>query len=136
MDTLKAKLLKAEDDILPNSVLGKAISYNLNQFESFERILLDPRLELTNNIAERSIKPFVIGRKNWLFSNTTRGARGSAMIYSLIQTALENKLNVVKYLTFVLESMKDQTEYTPTFLDTLLPISQSLPLDIRINKNI
>lgn len=57
-------------------------------------------------------------------------------IYSLIQTALENKLNVVKYLTFVFESMKDQTEYTATFIDTLLPISESLPKEIRVNKNI
>lgn len=136
MDVLKEKLQKAQEDILPHSALGKAINYNLNQFESFERILLDPRLELTNNIAERSIKPFVIGRKNWLFSNTTRGAKSSAMIYSLIQTALENKLNVVKYLTFVFESMKDQTEYTATFIDTLLPISESLPKEIRVNKNI
>ena len=66
------------------------------------RLLL--RLELSNNRAERSIKPFVMGRKNWLFANTPGGAQASAVIYSLIETAKETKLDPYKYLLWVLQS--------------------------------
>lgn len=62
--------------------------------------LEDGRLEISNNLAERSIKPFVIGRKNFLLANTPNGAQGSAVIYSLIETAKENGLDPFKYLTW------------------------------------
>ena len=58
----------------------------------------DGRLEIDNNRAERSIKPFVIGRKNWMFSNTPRGAQASAIVYSVVETAKENGLNPFIYL--------------------------------------
>ena len=61
-------------------------------------------LELSNNRVERSIKPFVMGRKGWLFSNTPAGAQASAVIYSLIETAKENDLDPYRYLLWVLES--------------------------------
>ena len=66
--------------------------------------LLDGRLEATNNLAERSIKPFVIDRKNFLFANTPKGAEGSAVIFSLIETAKESGLNPFEYLTYVLKN--------------------------------
>lgn len=62
------------NDVVPKTLLGKAVSYCLNQWDKLQGFLLDGRLEIDNNRAERSIKPFVIGRKNWLFSNTPRGA--------------------------------------------------------------
>ena len=65
-------------------------------------MLEDGRLELSNDLAERSIKPFVIGRKNFLFANTPRGAQGSAVIYSMIETAKANDLDPYRYLTWVL----------------------------------
>ena len=65
----------------------------LNQWEKLQAFLLDDRLEIDNNRAERSIKPFVIGRKNWLFANTPRGARVSAILYSIVETAKENGLS-------------------------------------------
>ena len=68
------------------------------------RYLEDGRLELSNNRAERSIKPFVMGRIGWLFSNTPAGAQASAVIYSLIETAKENDLDPYQYLLWVLES--------------------------------
>ena len=68
------------------------------------RYLEDGRLELSNNRAERSIKPFVIGRKNFLFANTPLGAQASAVIYSLIETAKESGLDPFRYLTWVLET--------------------------------
>jgi len=85
----------------PKSGLGKAIHYTLEQWRHLERYLLDGRLEISNNRAERSIKPFVIDRKNFLFVNTPRGADGSAVMFSLIETALKNKLDPYKYLTYV-----------------------------------
>ena len=68
------------------------------------RYLEDGRLELSNNRAERSIKPFVMGRKNWLFANTPAGAQSSAVIYSLMQTAKENSLHPYRYLLWVLSN--------------------------------
>jgi len=64
----------------------------LNQQEYLLNVYLDGRLEFTNNRAERSIKPFVIGRKNWLFSNTPDGADASSVIYSIMETAFINKI--------------------------------------------
>jgi len=86
---------------LPKSLLGKAVYYSQSQRKYLENYLLDGRLEISNNRAERSIKPFVIGRKNWLFSNTPNGARASAIYYSLIVSAKENGLNPFEYLTKV-----------------------------------
>ena len=71
----------------PKSALGKAIHYLLEQWPYLTRDLEDGRLELSNNCAERSMKPFVMGRKNWLFANTPGGAQASSVIYSLIETA-------------------------------------------------
>ena len=77
----------------PKSALGKALYYLLEQWPYLVRYLEDGRLELSNNRAERSIKPFVMGRKNWLFANTPGGAQASSVIYSLIETAKENHLD-------------------------------------------
>ena len=77
-----------QSQVLPKTKLGQAVGYAVNQRQKLERFLEDGRLELDNNRAERSIKPFVIGRKNWMFANTPSGARASAMLYSLVETAL------------------------------------------------
>ena len=86
---------------LPNTLLGKAINYAQSQRRYLERYLLDGRLEISNNRAERSIKPFVIGRKNWIFANTPNGAKASAIYYSLIESAKENGLNPFEYLSWI-----------------------------------
>ena len=83
--------------------------------------LEDGRLELSNNRAERSIKPFVMGRKNWLFANTPGGAQASAMIYSLIETAKENKLDPYKYLLWVLQSAPGLSQADEFWAEKLLP---------------
>ncbi len=87
----------------PKSALGRALYYLQDQWPYLLRYLEDGRLELSNNRAERSIKPFVIGRKNFLFANSPLGARGSAVIYSLIETAKENGLDPYSYLVSVFE---------------------------------
>jgi transposase len=113
---------------LPSSMLGKAVYYARSQKKYIERYLTDGRLEISNNRAERSIKPFVIGRKNWLFSNTPAGARSSAIYYSLIVTAIENGLNPFEYLTWVLTQMPNlgKSGYAAS-VGELLPGSTVLP---------
>ena len=90
--------------------------------------MLDERLELTNNRAERAVKPFVIGRKNWLFSDTDKGADASARCYSIIESANLNGLNVFGYLSYLLTELpKFGNEPTDEQLDSLLPWSGTLP---------
>ncbi|MFB5764146.1 IS66 family transposase, partial [Paenibacillus medicaginis] len=86
VEAYQAWLKQQRSRTLPKSLTGQAIAYSLNQWEKLTAFLADGRLELDNNRSERSIKPFVIGRKNWLFANTPRGATASATIYSVIET--------------------------------------------------
>ena len=86
-----------------------------------QRYLEDGRLELSNNRAERSIKPFVMGRKNWLFANTPGGAQASGMIYSLIETAMENGLDPYRYLLWVLRNAPQLSETNKAWAEKLLP---------------
>jgi transposase len=109
---------------LPKSLMGEAVHYSLAQREYLENVYLDGRLELSNNRAERSIKPFVQGRKVWLFSNTPNGAVSSSIYYSIVETAKENKLNPREYIKFLLEKLP--TAKTSD-VETLLPWSESLP---------
>jgi len=121
---------------LPSSMLGKAVSYARSQRKYIERYLTDGRLEISNNRAERSIKPFVIGRKNWLFSNTPAGARSSAIYYSLIVTATENGLNPFEYLTWILTQMPNlgRPGYAAS-IEELLPGSTVLPEKVFMPKS-
>lgn len=112
---------------LPKSVLGQAITYCRNQRDKLQEVLKDGRLELDNNSSERSIKPFVIGRKNWLFSNTPKGAKASATIYSIIESAKENGLNPFKYLRYLFEELPNMDVDDKACLDELLPWSDTLP---------
>ena len=94
--------------------------------------MLDGRLEISNNRAERSIKPFVIGRKNWLFANTPRGADASATIYSLVETAKENGINPLAYLTYLFEQLPNTNWKDPAALDLLLPWSKPIQDKFRV----
>ena len=105
----------------PKSALGRAIHYLLEQWPYLTRYLEDGRLELSNNRAERSIKPFVMGRKNWLFANTPGGAQASAVIYSLIETAKENSLDPYRYLLWILQTAPQLSETGKAWAEKLLP---------------
>lgn len=98
--------------VLPNSLLGKAITYAKNQKEYLMNVLLDGDLHLSNNLAERSIRPLVMGRKAWYFSTSTDGALSSAITYSIIQTAKANGLDAFKYLTYLFEQMPNTENFT------------------------
>ena len=103
------------------SALGRAIHYLLEQWPYLTRYLEDGRLELSNNRAERSIKPFVMGRKNWLFANTPGGAQASAVIYSLIETAKENALDPYRYLLWVLQNAPQLSETDAAWAEQFTP---------------
>ena len=105
----------------PKSALGKAFHYLKEQWPYLTNYLKDGRLEISNNRAERSIKPFVIDRKNFLFANTPKGATGSAIMFSLIQTAIENGLDPYKYLTWLLKQAKDADLADIRVVQSLLP---------------
>lgn len=92
------KYVEELKDALPKSPLEQALEYSQKFLPSFRIFLTDGALEIDNNASERAIKPFVIGRKNWLLCNTSRGAKSSASIYSIIETAKANGLSVEKYL--------------------------------------
>lgn len=121
---------------LPQGYLGKALTYSRNQKDKLMNVLLDGRLELSNNRGERAMKPFVIGRKNWLFSNTPRGAKSSAIIYSIIETAKENGLIPFNYLTYLLERLPNINLKHPEQLDKLLPYSSEIPTHCKSQKKL
>lgn len=98
-----------------------AVEYLIGQWLYLKNVFPDGRLELSNNRAERSIKPFVIGRKNWLFSNSQKGATSSSVIYSIIETAKENGLKPFEYLKFLFETLPN---CTMAKVDELLPWSE------------
>jgi transposase len=135
LDAFSAWLRYQKPRVLPKSGLGKAINYCQNQWFKLEAFMLDGRrLELDNNRSERSIKPFVIGRKNFMFSNTPRGAESSAIIYSIIETAKENGLHPFKYLMYLFEQLPQLDEIKDLeALDPFLPWATTLPRDCHIN---
>ena len=104
----------------PKSNLGKALTYAHNQWEDMLRYLDHEDMSPDNNIAENAIRPFVIGRKNWLFAGSPRGAKASALFYTLIETAKANDLNPQRYLDYVLEHILEYGD-SPALLERLLP---------------
>ena len=105
----------------PKSALGRALHYLREQWPWLIRYLEDGRLEISNNRAERSIKPFVMDRKNFLFANTPNGARGSAVIFSMIETAKENGLDPFRYLVWVLQKAPELSKKEPDWARKLMP---------------
>jgi len=99
---------------------------------TFNDILQYGRLEIDNNRSERAIKPFVIGWKNWLFSQSKKGATASAITYSIVETAKENQLNPLIYLTYVFEQLPLIDLTDSEALDKLLPWSKTLPTDCHV----
>ena len=113
----------------PKSKLGIALNYLKNQWPTLTTYLQDGRIELSNNRAERSMKPFVISRKNFLFANTANGAQSCAVLFSLIETAKENNLDPCRYLTWVLKEAPKRSCTDPNWARTLTP--QNAPLECR-----
>ena len=102
---LKSWLGKTQSQVTPLSVLGKAVNYLSSNWFRLERYVDAGFLPIDNNAAERAIKPFVIGRKAWPFSDTPNGATASAQIYSLVETAKVNGQEPYTWLRHVLERL-------------------------------
>ena len=115
--------------VTPKSALGAAIGYANDQKRWMNHFFLDGRVELSNNRAENSIRPFVMGRKNWLFCNSQRGAKASAVAYSVIETAKENGLKPFDYLCFLFETLPQATTGQ---LELLLPWGNAVPEGCRM----
>ena len=98
-------LKKRSGQVPPKGLIGKAIGYTLNQWERLTGYLKDGILSMDNNAAENAIRPFVVGRKNWLFSGTPEGAEASALLYSLIETAKANGLAPYAYLRYIFSKL-------------------------------
>ena len=105
LDEFKEWLQEKSNQTPPKGLLGKAISYTLNQWDRLVGYIKDGRLKPDNNLAENAIRPFVVGRKNWLFSGTPKGAKASAALYSLIESAKANDLEPYGYLRFLFEKL-------------------------------
>lgn len=113
--------------VLSGSSLGKAVTYAKNQRPYLENYLLDGRCSISNNLAENAIRPFTVGRKNWLFSDTPKGASASAAVYSIIETAKANGIEVYTYLEYLLLYMPDCDWHNhPEDLENLMPWSENV----------
>ena len=107
----KEWLGKKREQTPPKGMLGKAVAYTLGQWERLEIYTQDGILKIDNNSCENEIRPFVVGRNNWLFSGHPRGAEASAALYSLVQTARANGLDPYYYLRYLFEHLpKAKTE--------------------------
>ena len=88
-----------------NSVIGKALAYSINQEKYLRKFLDDGNIPMDNNYAEQVIRPFTVGRKNFVITESDKGAKASAIIYSLAEIAKANNLNTYKYFELLLTEM-------------------------------
>ena len=123
LEQFKTWLDKSALHVPPKSAIGKAVGYSIRQWSKLARFVESGHINIDNNRAERAIKPFVIGRKNWMFSNTAKGAHASAVLYSIIETAKANGLIPFDYLKYLLEQLPTK----PEDIDYLLPWNVALP---------
>ena len=116
---------------ITNKKLKEAITYVINQKENLSRFLEDGRIPLTNSKAERSIRPFAVHRKNWLFADSVEGAKANGIYYSIIESAKVNRLNINKYIKYLLEELSQlEGEQTEKKIEKYLPWSKELPEEI------
>ena len=110
------------------SALGEAVTYARNQKDKLMFFIDRPEVEMTNNLAERTVKPYVIARKNFLFSDTEKGADASAAVMTIIETAKRNDLDVYGYLLYLLTVLPEWgNELSDEQINSAMPWSTSLP---------
>ncbi|GAA0055551.1 hypothetical protein ScKU66_19700 [Streptococcus canis] len=116
-----------EQVVLLGSKLGLAIAYSLKHERTFKTILEDGHLVLSNNMAERAIKSLVMGRKNWLFSQSFEEAKATAIVMSLLETAKRHGLNSEKYMSYLLDHLpNEETLAKREVLEAYLPWSKEV----------
>ena len=124
LDDLKNWLQTHASRVPKDSLTYKAIQYTLNQWDHLIGYLNDGKLRISNALAENAIRPFAVGRRNWLFADTSRGARASATVYSLIETAKANGLEPYDYFRHVLKHIAAAD--TVEKIEALLPWNAAL----------
>lgn len=117
----------------PKLALHRALQYAVEFWPYVMNVLEDGHLELSNNVAEQAQRIFVVGRKNWLFSDAPRGARASAAIYSVTTTAKANGLNPRLYVEWLLTEMPNAGELTDEVVDSFLPWSDRVPESCKLD---
>ena len=116
-----------------NEKLTKALGYAKNQRKYLETFLEDGRLPISNNLCESHIRPFATSRRAWLFADTPKGARANAVMYTLVESARANDLDVYEYLNYLLEQMPESDFCNnPEIIDDYLPWSEKLPQKCRL----
>ena len=129
LERFKSWLIALRPKVPPKNPLGKSITYTLNQWESLIVYTQDGRLNIDNNPAERMIRPFTVGRKNWLFMGSPEGAKASAAIYSLIETTKANGVHPGEYLTYIFTELpRTSSEKLHTLLPWNVQIAASNPV--------
>lgn len=119
-------------DVAPNSQTANGIQYCLNQEKYLRTFLEDPHVPMDNNAAERAIRSFCVGKKNWKLIDTENGANASAILYSIVETAKENNLKPYEYFKFLLtEIPKHMDDTNIDFIEDLLPWSSKLPQECK-----
>jgi transposase len=123
LDELKKWMQATKDLVPPRSLTGRALMYLSDRWKYLIRYLEDGRLEIDNNLVENAIRPFCLGRRNWLFNDTVRGAEAGANLYSLIETAKAQGLEPFRYLCYVFRELPRATSVEE--FERLLPRSCS-----------
>lgn len=113
-----------------NDKLKKALIYANNQQKELSEFIKDGRIPLTNSLVERAIRPFAVHRKNWLFADSVAGAKASGILYSLIESAKLNNLNIEKYINYLLEQLPQLEILQEQDIEKYLPWSKELPPEI------
>jgi transposase len=118
---LRERLEDAYPTLRPRTKLAEAIHYTLHRWEALGRYLADGRLPIDNNLVERLLRPVAIGRKNYLFAGSPQGGRTAAILYTIVQSARRNCVDVLAYLTDVLRKLPALAPGDAAGLDALLP---------------
>ena len=121
VDKINKLLIETREQAPPRSKLGTAINYLHNEWEYLTAFLKDYRIELSNNLVENAIRPFAIGRKNWLFSSTAKGATASANLYSIVCSAKRCGLPIEDYLAALFEKIPTLEPDNLKLWEDLLP---------------
>lgn len=118
-----------------NELLTKALTYATNQREGLETFMEDGRLPISNNLCEANIRPFATARRAWLFADTPKGAAANAVLYTLVESARANELDVYAYLKYLLTEMPNNRHLeNPEIIDRYLPWAAELPDECRLKR--
>ena len=123
LEQFKTFLDENRTKVLSKSPLGEASTYAVNQWPKLIRYIEDGRLEIDNGLSERKIKPFVIGRKNWIFCNSIAGAKAADVLFSIIETCELHKIEPYAYLRFVLTKIP--------YAKTVEELEQLMPFNVK-----